>query len=172
LKFVVTDGKRFGRTEVPLAVESYSPNKLSIGGIALCKRFHEPLKGQAKELRAPQYIPLVAKCMEFTPTGDTHFQHREPIVMYFEVYEPLLKETDGLQVQLEMRITNTKTGKVEVGTGLRPVDSGIQLGNPFIPVVWDIAADKLRYGTYRIEVQASDSAGNKTPWRATSFSVE
>ena len=75
-------------------------------------------------------------------------------------------------MQIEVKITNLKSGKLAVGTGLKPVDTGIQPGNPIIPVVWDLAAKKLRYGKYRLEVQASDSAGNKTPWRATTFSVE
>ena len=172
LKFVVTDGKRFGRTEVPLTVDSYSQNGLALSGIALCKRFHKVLDGLSKELRPPQFVPLVSQGMEFIPTGDTHFLEREQLFTFFEVYEPLLTGTGAVNVQLEMKITNLKTGKLEVGTGLRPVDSGIEPGNPDIPVVWDLAAKKLRYGTYRLEVQASDSAGNKTPWRATTFSVE
>jgi hypothetical protein len=172
LKFVVTDGKRFGRAQVPLTVDSYQQNSLAISGIVLCKRFNKMLDGRAKELRAPQYVPLVAKGMEFTPAGNTHFGQNDPLISYLEVYEPLLSGTIPVKVQLEMKITNTKSGKLEVDTGLRSVDSDIQTGNPVIPVAWDLAVNKLRYGTYRLEVQASDSTGNKTPWRAVSFAVE
>jgi hypothetical protein len=172
LKLVVSDGKRFGRTEVPLTVDGYRANELAISGIALCKRFHKALEGQAKELRPSAFVPLVSQGAEFTPTGDTHFQQKDLLFTYFQIYEPLLAKTGDVNVQAEMKITNVKSGKLEVGTGLRPVDTGVQAGNPVIPVVWDLAAKKLRHGTYRLEIRASDSAGEKTPWRATTFSVE
>jgi hypothetical protein len=45
-------------------------------------------------------------------------------------------------------------------------------GNPVIPVGEEIAIDKLHSGDYRLEVQASDSTGKCTVWRAASFTVE
>jgi hypothetical protein len=172
LKFVVTDGKRFGRAETPVTVDSYPQNELALSGIALCKRFHKGLQGQAKELRPAEFVPLASQGLEFTPAGDTRFQESEQLFAFFQIYEPLLEGIGSPKVQIEVKVTNLKTGKLAVATGLKSVDTGIQLGNPIIPVVWDLAAKKLRYGKYRLEVQASDAAGNKTPWRATTFSVE
>src|SRR5208283_4506866 len=86
--------------------------------------------------------------------------------------EAPLGESGAVKLQFQMRVTDAKTGEVKAETGMRPVASGTRLGNPVIPVWEEIAIDKLPSGTYRLEVQASDSAGKSTVWRAASFTVE
>jgi len=125
-----------------------------------------------EEARAPQYVPLVSSGLEFTPAGDTHFKKSDRLMTYFEIYEPRLGETGAVKLLFQMRVTDTKTREVKAETGMRAVASGTRLGNPVIPVWEEIAIDKLPPGTYRLEVQASDSAGKSTVWRAASFTVE
>jgi hypothetical protein len=172
LKLVVTDGEKSGRVEVPLNVDGYHQDSLAVSGIILSKRFHTVLDGPPKELRAPQYVPLVSDGLEFTPAGDTHFKKKERLLCYFEIYEPLLGGTEAVNVQLRMKVTDAKTGELKSDTGLRPVESGMRPGNPVIPVAREIAIKELHSGTYRLEVQASDSAGRSTAWRAATFTVE
>jgi hypothetical protein len=119
-----------------------------------------------------EFVPLVSKGIEFTPTGDTRFKKKEPMIAYFEVLEPLLAGTGPTRVQFQMRITDVKTGEVKSDTGLRPSDSYIQTGKTVIPIAEQIAIHELPSGTYRLEVQASDSAGKSTVWRAASFTIE
>ena len=119
-----------------------------------------------------ELIPLVSKGMEFTPTGDSRFKKKEPLIAYFEVYEPLLAGTEKVNVQFRMRITDVKTGELKTDTGLRPADSYIHAGNPIIPIAEQIAINELSKGEYRLETQACDSAGIATQWRATTFIVE
>ena len=87
LKLVLTDGAKFGRVEMPLKVDNYDRNNLGISGVVLCKRFRQSVDGPPL---APQYVPLVSKGIEFTVAGDTRFQKGEPLIAYFEVYEPQL----------------------------------------------------------------------------------
>ena len=166
LKIVVTDGKKFGRAEVPLKVDKYDPGSLTISGIVLCKRYHEVLA------RAKQYFPLVSKNLEYTAAGDTRFEKQEPVLAYFQVREPSLGKAAEADVQFEIKVTDEKTGEVEVDTGKRSAESWVQPWNPVISIVEGIIIDKLASGSYRLEVQAIDSAGQKTEWRATSFTVE
>jgi hypothetical protein len=172
LELVVTDRYYFGLVKVPLNIDSFSQNSLAISGIALCKRFHTVPDGLPEKFRAPQYIPLIANGLVFTPAGDTRFKKNERLMTYFEVYEPLLGGTSAVNVQLQMKVADAKTGELKSDTGLRPLESGVQPGNFLIPVVREIAIDKLAPGSYRLEVQASDSAGKSTVWRTAFFTVE
>jgi hypothetical protein len=171
-ELVLTDGAEFGRASASLTIDDFAKGRLAIGGMALCKRYRQASGGPRPPNQAPQYVPLVAKGAEFTPAADTHFRPSDQMTIYFEVYEPLLAGTEPINVQFEMKITDIMTGDLKVSTGPRPEDPGMQPGNLVIPNVWDLAVDKLPAGTYRLEVQASDSAGNKTAWRATSFTVD
>lgn len=188
LRIVVTDGKNFGRADVPFTVESYAIDNLSLSGIVLSKRFVEmaavwPPPNPAKDVTnraeptkrelstAPDYVPLVSEEKGYTPTGDTVFRQGDLLLPYFEVYEPLLSAGQA-KVQLQMLVRDIKTGQVQLNSGLRPADSYVRQGNPIIPVGWSIPIDMLAKGSYRVEIQASDSAGKKTDWRAASFTVE
>ena len=170
LKLVVTDGKKFGRVEAPLRVESFSQDGLAISGIVLCQRFHKAPEPLAQEARSPQYVPLLANGLEFTPAGDTHFQKKDGLLSYVEIREPPLN--GAVKLQLQMRVRDAKTGEVKLQTRLLPVASATRPENSVIPVAERLPLDKLSAGSYRLEIQASDSAGMKSVWRATFFSIE
>lgn len=172
LKLVVTDGEKFGRVEVPLRVDSYDRGGLAISGIVLCKRYHMVPDEPREAARAPQYVPLVSSGLEYTPAGDTHFLKSDRLMSYFEIREPFLGGTAAVNVRFQARVRDAKTGEVKADTGLRAVASAMWPGNPVIPVGEEIAIDKLHSGDYRLEVQASDSTGKCTVWRAASFTVE
>jgi hypothetical protein len=173
IELVITDGEKFGRAEASVSVDDFRKSGLAISGIALCKRYHTPTADEKGPTRAPQYVPLMFDGREFTPAGDTDFKRGEPLMSYLEIYNN--SQTDKAappKLYLEMKVTDTKTGELKIGTGLRPVESASPSGNRAIPVVWSLAVDKLPAGTYRLEAQATDSAGHKTEWRETSFRVE
>ncbi len=172
LKIVATDGKKFGRMEQSIEIPELQSKPLDISGIALCRRYDKPLDAQAKKLRPNEFLPLLAEGMEFTPAGDTHFRRDEQVAVFLEIYRAQNDGTASPKIYLETKVTDANTDKLEVSTGLRSVDSDVQPGNLVIPFVWDLAIAKLPPGTYRLDMQVSDSSGNKTPWRATTFSVE
>jgi hypothetical protein len=172
LKLVVTDGEKFGRVEVPLSVESIDRNSLAISGILLCKRYHMVSDEPVEAARAPQYVPLVSRGLEFTPTGDTHFLKSDRLISYFEIREPVLGREGAVKLAYQARVRDARTGEVKLDTGLRSVETKMGTGNPVMPVWEEIAIDKLPEGEYRLEVQASDSAGKSTVSRAANFAVE
>jgi hypothetical protein len=172
LELVLTDGEKFGRTTAAFTVDDSGSNALAMSEIALCKRYHKPLPDERGPTRAPQYVPLMFGGMEFTPAGDTRLKKGEQLLPYLEIYGTELQAATAPKLSLEMKVFDEQTGELKIGTGARPVDSPIRSDYPAIPVVWQMEVAKLPPGSYRLEAQASDSGGNKTPWRIASFSVE
>ena len=172
LEFLLTDGEKFGRADASFTVAEFSSSALSMSDIALCKRYHKPLPDERGPTRAPQYVPLMFDGQEFTPTGDTRFDKAEELMAYVEIYGSQVQSSPAARRYLEMKVFDEKTNELKVGTGLRPVGSQVRTDYRAIPVVWQMRLAKLPPGAYRLEVQASDSAGNKSLWRAARFSVE
>jgi len=181
VRLVVSDGTKLGRAQIPLTVDAYDGKELGLSSLVLCKQFHDHRQTLPSDQNLPStlsdFVPLVSKGMEFTPAGDTNFAKDYPhkarlLFAYYEVYEPLLTSAPWTTVQTRMRIINTTTGALETDTGLRSASDWMEPGKSVIPVSEQIAAAKLAKGSYRVEVQASDSVGRTTPWRAASFTVE
>jgi hypothetical protein len=175
LHLILGDGSKFGRADVPLNIESYDSKQLALSSVVLCKRFRNAsvaAQEAASFNLAPQYVPLVSKGVQFTPTGDMTFRKGEPLFAYFEVYEPLLATAPAATVKTELKLTDVKTGEVKVDTGPRSAADWIEPGKSAIRIAEQIAVDKLPKGSYRLAVQATDSAGRSTVWRTADFTVE
>jgi len=169
LRVVVTDGEKFGRVEVPVKVDGAHVDRLSVGDVILCNRFHEVLEGAQAAAGAPKYVPLVSEGVEFMPAGDTRFARGERLVSYFEIYEPSARAMGSANFQI--RIVDAKSGAVKMDTGRRSVESDIRLKNRAIPIAAEMAIDKLLPGEYVLEVEASDTEGRVTAKQA-SFVIE
>ncbi len=171
---VLSDGEKFGRAQAPLLIDSYDGKTLALSSVILCKRFRDAhvaeVEGAAANF-APQYVPLVSKGIRVTPTGDTRFTPGEPLIPYFEIYEPLLVEAPATTVQAHIRILDATTGQLrdDFAVDAAPFE---QPGKWAIPIARQIASDKMAKGTYRLEVQASDSAGRTTAVRTATFAIE
>jgi hypothetical protein len=175
LKILLSDGSQFGRAEAPLNVEAYDGKQLAVSSVVLCKRFRDAVvAAQTSDTvkLAPKYVPLVSKGVQFTPTGDTTLRKGESLFAYFEVYEPLLTSAPTTAVQTELKLTDVKTGEFKADSGPRSAADWIQPGKTVIPIADKIEADKLPPGLYRLEVQATDSTGKSTVWRAANFTVQ
>ena len=170
LQVVVTDGEKFGRTQVPLKVEAPLPNGLAISGIVLCRRFQEVGEGAQAAVRAPQYVPLVSNGKEFTPAGDKRFARDEKLVGFFEISRP----ASGLSgdVHFQVRITDPATGEVKIESGARTLEGSEGKNALTTPVAAEIGIAKLPPGKYRVNVQASDGQGKNTEWRTACFAVD
>lgn len=171
LEVAITDGQKFGRAEASVTVDDFRTSTFGISGIALCKRYHEPSFDERGPTRAPHYVPLMFDGQELTLAGDMHFKRVEKLITHVEIYSPQLGSTPPPEFFMEMKVMNTKTGELRIGTGPLPVYPSTKIGNT-IPFVWTMEIEKLPPSTYRLEAQASDSAGNKTAWRVASFTIE
>jgi hypothetical protein len=182
LGIVLSDGKNFGRARIPLTVDSYDRKELAISAISLCKQiqgapFHSPqhwpkTPGDGTAKLPGIYVPLVSNDMEFKPTGDPRFKKGKTLYTYFEIYEPLPMQQSPATVQFQMRIVDLKTG--EAKSDSEPISAALyaKAGSPVIPIGRGIDISKLPKGSYRLDVQAMDSAGQSTPWRSANFTVD
>jgi len=174
LEVVLSDEEKFGRAEAPLIIDAYEGKQLALSSVALCKRLRSAAVAAKEATQANfalQYVPLVSKDIWFTPAGDTHFEKGEPLFAYFEVYEPLLSQNSAT-VELHLRILDASTGKLN--EGFAPVDAAPyeRAGSSVLRIARKVPIDQLPKGTYRLEVQVTDSAGRSTAWRAANFAVE
>jgi hypothetical protein len=182
LRVVLGDGKRFGRAEIPLTVDAFDRKELAISAISLCKQIDDvsasssgrpsALAGAWTAKLPGNYVPLVSDDIEFKPTGDTRFKKDETLYTYFEVYEPLFAAEPSTTVEIRVRIVDLKTG--EVRSDSAPVSAApyVKPGSPVIPIGRKTNISNLPKGSYRLDVQATDSAGKSTAWRSVSFTVE
>jgi len=168
------DGKKFGRADLEVTVPRQEGTGLSISGIALARRFRDiPMRPANSPTLLPQnYAPLVSEGVELTPTANTGFQKNSPFCFFFQIYEPLLLKQPQPKVEAQLRIVDANTGKV--ATQIKPINATpyAESGNPIIAIGRRIDISFLPIGSYRLEVQATDSAGESTPWRTADFTIE
>jgi hypothetical protein len=171
---VLSDTEKFGTAEAPLHIDNYDWKALALSSVMLCKRFRDARVAAVERAAAnlaPQHVPLVSKNVEVTPEGDTHFKKGQVLIPYFEIYEPLLTSAPATTVQAHFRIIETKSGQVRDDFTV-DAQSYEQHGKTVIPMTREVLTDRMPKGAYRLEVQATDSAGNSTPWRTAEFTVE
>jgi len=174
LQVALMDGNRFGRAEIPFTVDDNDGKSLAISGVALARRYRETT-GEPDKMPTSlpvNYVPLLSKGFEVTPTSDTAFDKTKPLYFYVEAFEPPPAAPPPLTVQAHVRIVDAHTG--EVKNDLKPLDAApyARQGDPVIPIAGGINISNLPDGAYRLEVQATDSAGRSTPWRAAGFTVQ
>jgi hypothetical protein len=175
LKVVLSDGEKFGRAEVPLDIPAYDGKTLALSSVMLCKRYRDAYVAAVERAAAnfaPQYVPLVSKGIEFTPAGDTRFKKGEPLIPYFEVYEPLLAVGTDTKVQAHIRILDAKTGAVVKDFPFVDAAPYEKPASTTIPIAREISTSAVPRGKYRLEVQATDSAGRTTALRTAEFTID
>jgi hypothetical protein len=85
------------------------------------------------------------------------------LIPYFEVYEPLRSLEAKPTVQVHMRFVDARTGEIRIDFPPSDTESYAGAGSTLIPIWERLAVSQLAKGEYRLEVQATDSAGHATP---------
>lgn len=166
-------GEAFGKLESPLVIEPYDGKQFVMSAMALSnniRRVSEMATGLDAALME-DHTPLVSQGFQIVPAATYHFKKTDNAAIYAEVYEPLLTSSTP-QVGVEMKVTDKKTGEAKIDTGLQNAQTFIQKGNPVMAVGMKLPVAKLDPGSYRVAMQAVDSAGNKTQARSADFEVE
>jgi hypothetical protein len=114
----------------------------------------------------------VSRGVEFEPTGNTRLKKGGTLYTYFEIYEPLVEGQSLAAVQFRMRIVDVKTGELRADSQPISATPYIEDGSSIIPVGRGMEISKLPPGSYRLDVQATDSTGKSTAWRSANFTVE
>jgi hypothetical protein len=172
---VISDGHKFGQVRMPLRVEPIDSQALTISDIALNGILRDAsslLPDAALVSPAPLVpAPLVSKHAQFIPVPDAQLPKKSSLRLYFEIYEPLLADR-GAEVYFRMKITDLKDDSLVMNAGPTSAAQWVILGNVVIPIALKVDTEKLQRGTYKIEVQASDSAGRTTAWRMAKFQIQ
>ena len=172
---VVSDGHKFGQARMPLRVEPLDSQALAISDIAVNGILRDAsvwLVQQAAWVSPAPLVPspLVSKKAQFIPAADARLPKKTSLPLYFEIYEPLLADRSA-EVFFRMKITNLKDGTLAMDAGPTSAAQCVTPGNVVIPIALKVDTDKLDSGSYKIEVQASDSAGRTTEWRMAKFEI-
>jgi len=166
-------GDAFGKFEVPLQIETFDGKQLALSGPALANRV-QPVNQISDGLDSAlleDRTPLMVKGMQITPSGSNRFKKTDNVVLYTEVYEPLLTSSSPPALGIAYEIDDRATGKKIFSTGTIRLDEFVQKGTPVVPVGLKVSLKDLPPGGYRLVTQAADSAKNHTPTRGVLFDV-
>lgn len=176
LRVVVSDGSSFGGREIPLRVNPLNAQDLMISDVVV----GGVLRSAAWVLREAASVspspvlpsPLVSKNIQFFPDSDTptRLPKHTPLFLYFEIYKPARDQAST--VYYRYKITDLKTGSPVMNRGPMSASDWLVSGNAVVPIGLKVATDDLKTGTYRLELQASDSAGRETEWRQADFTIK
>jgi hypothetical protein len=170
---VLSDGVDFGRAEMPLTVEGHDMQPLALSDIVLAKR-SRPAPAVEPEESAKlmgKYVPLISGGTQFMASANSSFQKHKPLYVYFEVFQPIAPGSPPPSVEAHLRIVVAATGKLEYGPADFSAAPYTQEGDPVISIARTIDIHKLPSGSFRLEVQATNSSGRSTPWRAANFTL-
>lgn len=157
-------GKDFGKLELPLDIDPYSPGDFAISGLALGR---ETAPASQLDLGGDSILlgnrtPLVAASTRYVPSGSDQFAKGGPGFIYFEVYEPAFAP-----VTVNFRILDANTHAAKKDSGPIRIEapqagSAIRIGEP-------LPLDGLDSGSYLLEVSAQ--AGGKRATRTTPIEI-
>jgi len=154
--FVLTFGQSaasFGRIQMPLYVEPWPREELSLSSIVLSRETHAAADlGLVSSLL--DRTPLVAQGMQFVPFGSNQFTRSDEGFFYIQLYDP-----DPGRVTLRVRVLDRNSGEPRWDSGVTklPIASGeTQLS---IPAAASLRLGSLGTGSYRLEVAATSSTG-------------
>jgi len=166
-------GDAFGKFETPLQIDAYDGKHFNLGGVALANNAQKlgdiPTSLDAALLE--DRTPLVVHGLQIMPSGTNRFKRDENVIVYSEIYEPLLTSDHPPKVGLGYRILDRASKKEVMFTGVVAADEFIQKGNPVVPVGLKVNVKDLAPGGYCLVMQAVDAAGNKAPNRVVDFDV-
>ena len=163
----------FGKFEAPLQIDSYDGKKFSLGSVVLtnsAQRLTDIPTGLDSQLLEDR-TPLVVKGLQMVPSGSNRFKKSDNLIVYTEIYEPLMTAASPPQVGFGYYVYDRASNKQIQFTGLMRAEEFMQKGSPVIPVALKVKVDGLPAGGYHLVMQAVDGAGNHAPDRMVDFDV-
>ena len=166
-------GDAFGKFESPLKIDEFDEKKFSLGGIALSDSAQKlgDIPTSLDSALLEDRTPLLVQGMQITPSGSNRFRRDQNVVLYSEIYEPLLASANPPKLGFGYRIFDRATNKELFFTGVMPADGFVHAGNTVVPLGLKVAVKDLPPGGYRLMLQAADAAGNKAPNRSVDFDI-
>ncbi|HKA00911.1 MAG TPA: VWA domain-containing protein [Candidatus Solibacter sp.] len=154
-------GENAGTLQTPLSINAYDGKQFAVSGLALSTKFGPSNQAEINmdTILMEGRAPLVAGNLQFTPSGAVRFSRNDTVVMYFEVYEPLLSEEKPPQLGAQVRIVDA-SGAEKSDSGTVAINNYVRQGSPVVAAGLKVPVQGLTSGAYKVEVKALDSAGN------------
>jgi VWFA-related protein len=170
-----TGGDAFGKLQAPLKIDSYDGKQFSLSAAVMTNDL-QPVSEIASSADLDAALledrtPLVVKGMQIMPLATNHFKRSDKVVVYSEIYEPLLTSDNPPRVVTGYKIFDQSTNKEVFFTGNVDTEEFIQKGNPVIPIGLKVPAKDLQPGKYRLVMLAIDAAGRVAPQRSIDFEI-
>ena len=165
-------GDNFAKFETPLKIDAYDGKNFTLGGVVLSKTV-QPVDQIPTDVDATlleDRTPMIIKGMQITPAANYAFKQSDNVVIYSQVYEPLLKSDAPPRVAAGYNILDSSNKSV-FSSGAIPLEDFVQKGNAVVPFALIVKVKDLPPGNYRLVLQAVDGAHNRAPNRETQFTV-
>jgi len=164
-------GGDFGKLEKSLVIDPYG-KQFSVSGLALShNRQATDADSGLDAVLVDDRVPLVAKGIQFIPTGLYRFKTTEEPGLYLEIYDPLLLGETPPKLGVQLKVVDRKTGELKIDSGLVPVDNYLRPGSAMVPIGLKLPLGKLTAGSYRVDLIGMDSANNSKT-RSAEFEIE
>jgi hypothetical protein len=165
-------GDSFAKFETPLQIDPYDGKKLSVGGIVLSANLQriDQIPTDVDATLLEDRTPMIVKGMQVTPAARYSFKKSDNLILYSQLYEPLLKDDPPTRIAAGYRILDSANKQVFF-SGAVPLDDFVQKGNSVVPFAMKVQMKDLPAGNYRLLLQAVDGAHNQGPIREAQFTV-
>jgi VWFA-related protein len=165
-------GDSFAKFETPLKIDAYDGKKFTLGGVVLSKTLQsvDQIPTDVDATLLEDRTPMIVKGMQITPAANYLFKQSDKVVIYSQVYEPLLKSDAPPRVVAGYSILDSSNKQVFF-SGPIPLEDYIQKGNAVVPFGLMVQVKDLPPGSYRLVLQAADGAHNQAPNREAQFIV-
>ena len=166
-------GEGFAKMETPLQIDAYDGNKFTLGGVVLSSSVQrvDQIPTEVDAALLEDRKPLIVKGYQFTPSANCQFKKTDRVMLYSELYEPLLKTNPATKVASGYRIIDAATNKEVFFSGGVPLDSFVQKGNPVVPFALLVETKALQPGNYRLVLLAVDGENHQAPQRPVEFAL-
>ncbi len=164
-------GENFGKFETPLKIDSYDGKKLTLGGVVLSTKLQKvnEIPTGVDSVLLEDRTPLIVKGNAVTPAAKYEFKKSDNVVLYSEVYEPLLKAEKPPKLAAGYRIFEVGTNKQVFDTSAIYLDDFILKGNAVVPIGLKVPLKDLPAGNYRLVLLAADGVGNQAGQKEAEF---
>jgi VWFA-related protein len=161
-------GGVFGRLESPLDIDAYDGQRLGISALTFSRQTRPAPEASSMDIELTEgRTPLVARNVEYIPSGENRFPRGERFRLYFELYDPQLL-TGASSVTARIETFDKKTGRSMSGLDMGNVSGNARPGTNTIAV--GITMPALPPGSYRTELHAAGAAPDSAA-RSVEFDV-
>jgi VWFA-related protein len=166
-------GEGFAKMESPLQIDGYDGNHFTLGGVVLSSNLQavDQIPTEVDATLLEDRKPLIVKGMQINPAASYQFKKSQNVVLYSELYEPLLKTDPATKVLAGYRIFDKATNKEVFFSGGQSVNEFTQKGNPVVPFALRVDTKDLPPGNYRLVLLAVDGKNAQAPQRPVEFTL-